>query len=369
MDLAIKELNKILDSASNILVTGPSNPNLDVLGSAMAWQIFLSKQKKKVDLCFDGKIPSYNFLPERINILNSLGNLNKFKIVLDTSRTKVKQLSYDMDGDELIIDIVPDNGIFSSQDVKTDRGEYKYDLIIILGTDNPESLGKVFSENRHFFHSRPIVNIDTSVLNENYGQVNIVEANITSIAELSYQFLKKNMNKETATCLLAGMILATNSFQSPKVTPDTLALASELIIKGAQREQIVEGLYRTKNINTLKSWGKVLSRLKKQNNIISSFLKHDELENLPKDFSDMVRDLILTTPGAQVAVIFHQLELHQTEAWVYSISNINATELIKDMGASGNRHLARIIIDKDIELSTNKLISNISKKLEIINGA
>jgi nanoRNase/pAp phosphatase (c-di-AMP/oligoRNAs hydrolase) len=129
MDLEIKELNKVLDTASNILITGPSNPNLDVLGSAMAWQIFLSKQKKKVDLCFDGKISSYNFLPERINILSSLGNLNKFKIILDTSQTKVKQLSYNMESDELIIDIVPDNGAFNSRDVKTDRGEYKYDLI------------------------------------------------------------------------------------------------------------------------------------------------------------------------------------------------------------------------------------------------
>lgn len=367
-DLSNKELNKILDSATNILITGPTNPNLDVLGSAMAWQIFLSKQKKKVDLCFDGQIPKYNFLPKNINVLDTLGNLNKFKIILDISQTKVKQLSYDMDGDELIIDVVPDNGIFSSQDVKTDRGEYKYDLIMILGADSIESLGKVFSENRAFFHSRPIVNIDTSVLNENYGQINIVESNITSIAELSYSALQKDINKEIATCLLAGMIFATNSFQSPKVTPDSLNLASQFIIKGAKREQIIEGLYRTKDINTLKSWGKVLSRLKKKNNIISSFLNHDELDNLPNDFADMVRDLILATPGTQVAIIFYQLELYQTEVWVYSIANINALDLIKDIGASGSRHLAKVTIDQDLEASTNKIIDNISKKLGIING-
>ena len=368
MDLPIKELNKVLDSATNVLITGPSNPNLDILGSAIAWQIFLSKQQKKVDLCFDGKIPNYGFLPET-NILKDLGNLNKFKIILDTSNTKVKQLSYDMEGDELIIDVVPDNGVFSSEDVKTDRGEYKYDVIIILGADSIESLGKIFSENRHFFHSKAIINIDTSVLNENYGQVNIIESNATSIAEISYQVFKKDIKQDIATCLLAGMILATNSFQSPKVTPDSLDLASQLIIKGAKREEIIEGLYRTKNINTLKSWGKVLSRLKKQNSIISSYLNHDEIENLPKDFAHMVRDLILSTPGAQVAVIFHQLELYSTEVWVYSISNINALELVKDMGAAGDRNLAKLVVDKDIEFSTTKDIDNISKKLDIINGS
>ncbi|MFA6307258.1 MAG: hypothetical protein WCS88_01285 [Patescibacteria group bacterium] len=368
MDLLNKELKKVLDSATNILITGPNNPSLDVLGSAMAWQIFLSKQKKKADICFDGKIAKYNFLPGHINISNNLGNLNKFKIILDTSKTKVKQLSYDMEDSELIIDIVPDNGIFSSQDVKTDRGEYKYDLIIVLGANDLESLGNIFSENRHFFHNRAIVNIDTSVLNENYGQVNIVEANITSIAEVSYQVLRQDIDREIATCLLAGMIMATSSFQSPKVTPDTLDLASQLIIKGANREQIIEGLYRTKDIDTLKSWGKVLSRLKKQGNIISSYLNHEEIENLPKDFADMVQDLILATPGSQVAIIFYQLELYSTEAWIYSINNINAAELIKDMGASGSRHLAKVVIDKDLEVASKQLIDNIAKKLNIINA-
>jgi len=368
MDLENKELNKILDSATNILITGPSNPNLDVLGSAMAWQIFLSKQKKKAELCFDGKIVRHKFLPENINISNNLGNINKFKIILDISKTKVKQLSYDMKDDELVIDIVPENGIFNSQDVKTDRGEYKYDLVVVLGAENLEALGSVFSDNRHFFHNKPIVNIDTSVLNENYGQVNIVEANITSIAEISYQSLQSGTDREMATCLLAGMILATNSFQSPKVTPDSLDLASQLIIKGADREKIIESLYRTKDINTLKSWGKVLSRLQKHNNIISSYLNNDEIDNLPTDFADMVQDLILSTPGAQVAIIFYQLELYSTEVWVYSISNINALDLVKDLDPSGTRHLAKVVIDKDVEVSRNTLVNSISKKLEIING-
>ena len=64
-----------------------------------------------------------------------------------------------------------------------------------------------------------------------------------------------------ATALLAGMIAATNSFQSPQVTPQTLELASQLIVRGADRQKVIESLYRTKDIDTLKNWGKVLSRL------------------------------------------------------------------------------------------------------------
>lgn len=369
MDLSNKELNKLLSASSNILISGPSNPNLDIQASAMAWQLFLLKENKKVDICFDGKILQYDFLPEKINILNNLGNLNKFKIILDISKTKVKQLSYDINDEKLVIDVVPDGGIFNTQDVSTDRGEYKYDLIIVLGADELESLGKVFFDNKHFFHSRTIINFDISVFNENFGQLNIIESTATSLSELSYNiFSKNNIDRDIATCLLSGMISSTNSFQSPKVTPNSLAVASQLIVKGAKREQIIEGLYRTKDIRTLKSWGKLLSRLQKHGNIISAHLNHDELENLPKDFTDMIKDLILSTPGAQVAVIFYQLELHQTEVWVYSINNISAFDLIKELNATGNRYLAKVVIDSDLSDSQNRLLEILSKKLNIINS-
>jgi nanoRNase/pAp phosphatase (c-di-AMP/oligoRNAs hydrolase) len=171
-----------------------------------------------------------------------------------------------------------------------------------------------------------------------------------------------------ATCLLAAMISATNSFQSPKVSPDTLELASELIIHGAKREKIVESLYRTKDIDTLKSWGKVLSRLRKKDSIISSYLEYDELDNLPQDFETMVRELILASPGAQVALIFYPLEFHKTEVWIYTIANINALDLTKGLEASGHRYLAKISLDKDIEEAREEIIGQLQERLRLINS-
>ncbi|MBU1202822.1 hypothetical protein KKH39_02135 [Patescibacteria group bacterium] len=369
MELEIKKLNKLLGQANNILISGPKDSNLDVLGAAYAWHIFLSSNKKKVDIAFDGKIAKYNFFPENINIDNSLGELNKFKIILDVSKTQVKQLSYDVRGDKLEIDIVPQDGLFSAQDVSTARGNYKYDLVITLGADSLDVLGNIFSENRDLFHSRPIVNIDNSVLNENYGELDIVEASATSVSEISYNILKKYLDKEMSTYLLAGMIFATSSFQSPKVTPYTLEIASNLIIKGAQREKIIDTLYRTKDISTLKSWGKVLSRIKKTGPLISSFLRHEEAEYLPESFEEMIKDLILSTPDAQVAIIFYQLELQRTEVWVYASNNINASDLVKDIQGKGNRRSAKLEIDKDIEAAQEFLLDKIQKKLDIINSA
>ncbi len=369
MELPLKQLSKILSSSRRILLTGPQNPDIDTLSSVVAWWIFLTKQNKIIDIVFDSKISKPKFLPKHVEINRSLDNISKFKIVLDVSKTKVKQLSYDLKGDKLHINIVPEDGVFSNENVDTEQGEYKYDLVISLGATNLESLGAIFTEHRHFFHNTNIINIDRSVLNENFGQLDIIESNATSLAEISYEALKKYLDKEMATCLLAGMISATNSFQSPRVNPNTLELASELIIQGADREGIVEALYRTKDISTLKIWGKVLSRLRKNENIISSFLQHDESDNLPQDFQEMIKDLILATPNSQVAIIFYQLELDRTEAWFYTINNINALELTKDLQGRGHRRFTKVLIEEDMEKTRELITKQISKKLKVINSA
>ncbi len=369
MELPNKQLSKILNSSNRILLTGAQNPSIDILSSAAAWWVFLQMQSKQVDVIFDGQISKLKFLPNKIDFKNDLSNLNKFKIVLDTSQTSVKQLSYDVKNDKLEINIIPEDGVFESKDVKTERGEYKYDLVISLGAHSLESLGRVFSEHRHFFHQVPLINIDRSVVNENFGEVNIVETASTSLAEISYHALQKYLDKDMATCLLAGMISATNSFQSPQVTPDALSLASQLIIKGADRAKIIECLYRTKDIDTLKNWGKVLSRLQKSGNLLISHLQYDETDKLPQDLQEMVKDLILATPGGQVAMILYQLEVNQTEIWFYSISNINCLELTSELGASGDRQFCKLVIDKDLERTRELISRKIQDKLNIINSA
>ena len=368
-DFGKNELSHLMEGASRVLITGLANPSVDVLASAAAWWLYLLKKNKQVEVVFDGQVASYDFLPKNLEWGQQLENLNKFKIILNTSKTKVKQLSYDVAEDSLEIDIVSDGGIFSAEDVQTEQGDYKYDLVLILGAPSLEALGSIFNQHRHFFHHLPVINIDRSVLNENYGQLNIVDAKATSLAEISYAFLGEYLDGDMATNLLAGMIAATNSFQSAQVTPASLELASRLIIQGARRAEVIEALYRTKDIQTLKNWGKVLSRLTKRDHLISSYLQHKELSDLPQDFQDLVRDLILTTPGAQVAIIFYQLELDKTEAWIYGTHNIDVPELTREFNPSGHRHFAKIIIERSLEAAQELLSDKISEKLSVINSA
>ncbi len=363
-----EQLNKMLAEAEHILITGPADPSVDVTSAAAAWSFFLSAQKKKVDLVFAGRLPRLGFLKNKIEINSQLEAFGKFKILVNLQQTKIKQLSYDVKDEILAIDLVPEGGFLNASDVKAFSEDYRYDLIIVLGAASLQDLGETFLQAPEFFHQKPIINIDRQVANENFGQLNIIESTATSVAEISYQFLQNFLDIDIATAILAGMIAATNSFQSPQVTPQTLDLASSLIVAGADRAKIIEVLYRTKNIEVLKVWGKVLSRITKSGGVIFSYLEHDEAENLPDDFQELVKDLILSSPQSQVAIIFYQVDFSSTEVWLYSKNNINALDLTKHWHGTGHRQFAKFTLDKNIELSQEEIIANLQNKLTIINN-
>lgn len=161
MDLPIEQLGKILQSAKRILITGPSNPSVDVISTAVAWRLFLTKQNKQVDLVLVGNLPKLKFL-SAVKIHQKLEVLGKFKIVLDIARAKVKQLSYDIKNNHLEINILPEGGSFKNSDVTTASEGYQYDLIIVLGAANLEILGSTFSASlsgicKSNSSSRPII--------------------------------------------------------------------------------------------------------------------------------------------------------------------------------------------------------------------
>lgn len=366
MEIPVKELNNLLARANSILITGPQDPSIDIVATAAAWQIFLREQNKQVDICLTGKYQLWDFLPSSLSIKNNLNDAKKFQIILDISQVGLKQLSYDVVGKELRINILPENGNFESSNIKTEKGDLAYDLIITLGANSFESLASIFAEHQSFFHNTPIINIDRSILNENFGQLNIVELSSTSLAEISYYFLQDKLNKDMATCLLAGIISATNSFQSPLVTPALLELASQLIVKGADRHQIIQSLYRTKDIVTLKNWGRILSRLKQKGQVIFSHLEHSDLDTLPQDFQELVRDLILSTPGTRVAVIFYQVELEKTEVWLYSVENVNVLDLVRDLSPQGSKNLAKLHLNYSLEKSRELLANRVSEAIKIL---
>lgn len=289
------------------------------MATSLALRAVLRKLgKPMVDVASDGFVApkNLNFLPEIGAIKPNLNNLRKLIISLDVAGNQIGGLHYEMNGDKLNIFVAPEEKTLDAKNISSSLSDYRHDLAVVLDTPDLESLGNVYHQNSDFFYRTPVVNIDHSPTNEHFGQINLVEMNATSTSEILFNFLEsldgRLIDEEVATLLLAGMISKTRSFKSPNVTPRTLGIASQLIARGARREEIIKNLYQTKTIGTLKLWGRVLMRLKSDPSakIVWSLITRDdfmtsgaEAEELP----EVIDELIANSPDANIVVLFYEI--------------------------------------------------------------
>ncbi len=251
--------------ARNILIALPSQLNADVLGSALTFFDFFKQQHKNPEIICSSKVQEkYFFLPQTDLIKNKLELVRDFVISINTVTHKVSRLKYEQEKDLLKI-FLSSPGKIEEKDIGLTPGAFKYDLVIVVGSTDLESLGELFEEHSELFFEKPILNIDSQAANDHFGQINLVDPTASSCCEITLDLLQKQdslcLDQKVATWLLAGIIEKTDSFQNAKTTPKSLMLASLLINQGAERENIVGHLYKNKPLPLLKLWGRVLAKL------------------------------------------------------------------------------------------------------------
>ncbi|MFA4941621.1 MAG: DHH family phosphoesterase [Patescibacteria group bacterium] len=385
-----------IKKANNILITFSRTWNGDSVASALALFLFLKKLDKNVEIAAEKYEANetispepknlFSFLPSFSEIKNGLENLRKFIISLDITNAKVNQIKYKLEKNSLNFIISPKEGFFTEDDITSSTEGFKYDLIITLDSPDMESLGKIYDNDTEFFYKTPIINIDHHSDNEEFGQINLVELNAVSTSEILFSlfdsYSREMIDEDIATCLLTGIIYKTKSFKTSNITPNTLMSTSQLISMGAKREEIVNRLYRSRSLNVLKLWGRVLARLSGtlDNKLVWSTLSHIDFiktETNKDDLNDVIDELIVNIPAAKIVVIIYEkispgegrkegddFNYPSTGLVVYSSKNIDSSELIKEYNPIGDRRLAQAEIKKPLAAAEKEIIEIIQKKLE-----
>src|ERR1700690_3083658 len=106
-----QQLFELIEKAQKILIALPKNPNPDTLGSALAMSAFLKKMNRSVDvLCERKDFDNLDFLPGIKEIKNQIILASTFVISVDTSKTKLEELSYRSDEDKVNIHLKSTGG-------------------------------------------------------------------------------------------------------------------------------------------------------------------------------------------------------------------------------------------------------------------
>jgi bifunctional oligoribonuclease and PAP phosphatase NrnA len=263
-----QQFNNVLKNSKHVLIFMAHSFSGDAIGSAWAMYFFLKKigiEATVVTANNNQQFDRFSFLTKPEDVIESLAGARDFVLSFNTEHNKITNVRTERNGGQLDIFITPEKGSIDPRDFSFIPAKFKYDLVIVLGSPDKESLGKVYEENPDIFYEVPVVNIDHHGENDNFGQLNIVDITASSTSEVVADLLQKigdnDIDETIAESLLAGIIDATNSFQKKNTMPKSLQIAATLMAKGADQQKIIRYLFKTQPFHLLKLWGRVMSRL------------------------------------------------------------------------------------------------------------
>jgi hypothetical protein len=368
MQSEITQIQSLIDQSKVILITAPSEASYDEVATGLAWLQWLRAKSKQAELILEHtQLSVFSWLPQAKEIQPAGQYEHKhFVIRIKTDNFKLGEFRYEVGDKYLDIMLGTKSGTITPADISPLKADFPFDLVITLGVAERSSLGQLATEYREQLQKVPTINIDRRPDNTNFGQINLVNITATSLAEICYELFKPNLDAQLAQYLLTSMISSTRSFQTPQVSPETLRLASELMIAGAKRDEIVLNLYRNKNLATLKVWGQILARLKQEDGIVYSFISRDEVADATLDWWGLCQELILTSPQAKIAVLLYQEEFEKTTVHSVARENFDLTILLSRYQPKGTKRQVEFSIDQALPTIEKEVLALLAEKMKTI---
>ena len=284
----LDEAKNLINRSENIFILPSKNLQGDNLGASLSLLYALKKLNKNVSASIEN-------IPEKFLFFNDFqtNDSKDFIISVNNAQKEIEQLRYENNEQNLKIYLTLRKGEIQEKDIKLNtvlkdpnfariESDKQPDLLIVIGAENLEEI-KFAEKNFPNIFETPILNIDNQASNENFGDVNLIDMT-ASLSEISYELIKtmdeNAVSKDIATYLLAGIIWSSQNLQNPRTRPKTFEAASSLIEKGAQHQEIIRHLYKTKPISNVKLFGKALEKL--------NFETKNKLYSILLEFKDFV---------------------------------------------------------------------------------
>ncbi|HEX2054478.1 MAG TPA: bifunctional oligoribonuclease/PAP phosphatase NrnA [Actinomycetota bacterium] len=213
-----------------------------------------------------------------------------------------------------------------------------------------------------FLAARTKVNIDHHISNTNYGDINLVDAERASSAELALELIVRMGGKvtpEIATALYTGVVTDTGRFQYSNTTPQTLQAATALRDAGADHLTVAANIFESAPFDQLRILGKVLSRAKLEEGVVYSWLYLDDLDGQGLEIAEDFIDFLKVVKEARVALL---LKERPEGGWRVSLrarDNTDVSAVAQSFGGGGHTKAAgfsfRGSLDEAVSLVRERL--------------
>lgn len=316
----VTQLNDIIKSSKNILITSHINPDGDTLGSMCGmYSIIELNFKKHPDMLAVSKIPKmYDFIP---NV------------------KRVKQLE------------------------EFDKSR-EYDLVINVDVAAIDRIcdGKIL-----FDKAKKTVNIDHHKTNIGYADLNFVNGNASSTAEVVYDIAKQanwKINHDTAVCLYAGILTDTGSFRFDNTTPQCHNFVAEMLETGISPSDLFQKCYenQSKNMVLFQSYCVNKAVFLDNDKIAYTTVYKKDMEKFhaEEDFTEGLTEKLRAIVSTKVAFVAKEMTNGGTKISMRSKS-VDVAEICEVFGGGGHKLAAGCTIKTGVDEAVKKLLHVIRK--------
>jgi phosphoesterase RecJ-like protein len=219
--------------------------------------------------------------------------------------------------------------------VKEPTGEY--DTFITVDSADFRRVGKAFEN-----FGPPDINIDHHKTNENFGKLNLIEAEEVATAAILTNHLPAwgfKITKPIAAALLTGIVTDTLGFRTSNTNPSALRLCASLMETGADMTDLYMKALVNKTFSAARYWGAGLSRLEQKDGMVWATLTVADRRQAGysgNDDADLI-NMISAIDGNKVGMIFvEQNDHHVKISWRALEPGIDVSKVAKHFSGGGH---------------------------------
>lgn len=314
-----KQFGEVISKYDNFTIVTHVNPDGDTVGSALALAQILKRYNKTFQIVNEGEIPTkLQFLPLADTIIKSehlQGNIENVITVDCADKRRV--------GDVLL------NRMGSSGSI--------------------------------------LMNIDHHPTNDDYAQINIINPEAASTTMILYHLCKAieiPFDEDLALCIYTGLMTDTGCFRYSNTNSDVHKVASELISYGINVYDIVDKIYETVPLHSIRTLKNSLDTLDVDDTgkiawlIIN--LNDDEQNTDTEGFINYPRSI----EGIEVALTFKVIDEQAIKIGLRSKSYADVSQIAATFGGGGHKRAAGCTLTGSLEQVKNQVIAEIKKYIK-----
>lgn len=212
------------------------------------------------------------------------------------------------------------------------------------------------------------INIDHHITNPGCGDVNVIQPEIGSTAELIYNLIpEEGLDNDIAKALYIGIIHDTGVFQFSNTLPSTMIAGSKLIQYDIDFANLIQESFYEKTYKQTKIMAEAVLKSERylDGKCLLSYFTREEMTKLQAgspDFTGIINRL-KTVRGVECAVFMYEIEPGNYKVSLRTSDRVDATKVTTVFGGGGHVKAAGCNIQGTPEQVITKLTEEITKQI------